>query len=399
MSIMTLVTDEAKCSGCGACMMACPVQAITMEADAFGHPYPRIIEDLCIECGKCVSVCDFSKNAENRKPLRAYAAAGKNDTLVKNSASGGVFATLAVEHVAHGGKVAGAVMDLADGRADVYHLLSDKMEDLRRMQGSKYVQSEAWRCYRNVIKSVRAGERVLFSGTPCQVAAVKRLTGNPDNLITVDLVCHGVPSKKMMNDYLSIVAKRFGGKVRQFSFRDKSCAKHYCARVDIAGKKKGIWLRSHYLSFYKYFLESEICRESCYACPYASLSRVSDITVGDYWGVELFHNVPSGNDWSCVLVNTGKGNAFLEAYGAGLTLVPTEAEWIARNNRQLVAPSQKGNKRKDILQNYRKGGYASVEADFMQGFGGVIPFYIKMLKNRYANLKARKVVKNCKYED
>lgn len=396
MSIITLASDEAKCAGCGACMTVCPVQAISMETDAYGHLFPRIRENTCIQCGKCMAVCDFSKPAETGKPIKAYAASGKDDRLVKNSASGGVFATLANAACADGICIAGAVMDIADGQADVYHLLSNKKEDLQRMQGSKYVQSDAWRCYDAVIRSIKSGERVLFSGTPCQVAAIKALTGDPQNLITVDLVCHGVPSQRMLNDYLRILKKRFGGTVQQFSFRDKSCGKNFCARIDIA-KKKNIWLRSHYLSFYRYFLEGETYRESCYACPYATMGRTADITIGDYWGVEQFHDVPSGKAWSCVLVNTEKGNAFLETYGAGMTLIPTEAEWIARNNKQLTAPSVKGKNRERILKKYTQGGYAAVEKDFVAYNGGKIRFFWRSLKNRHINQKMQ--AKKCKYED
>ena len=397
MSVIMLASDEAKCAGCGACSAACPVQAISMEMDIYGHAFPKIHEDMCIQCGKCVGVCDFVKPFETNQPLKAYAATGKDDDVVKYSASGGVFATLADAARIDGVNIAGAVMDITGGQADVYHLLSDKKEDLQRMQGSKYVQSEAWRCYQEVIQRVKAGERVLFSGTPCQVAAIKKLTGDPENLITMDLVCHGVPSQKMLNDYLHILAKRFGGNVRQFLFRDKSCEKNYCAKINITGKRKSIWLRSHYLSFYTYFLGGEISRESCYACPYATTKRISDITIGDYWGIEQFHNVPSDKAWSCVLVNTEKGNAFLDAYGAGLTLVSTQTEWVARNNRQLIGPSLKGEKRKEILKRYTEGGYLSVEADFVRYLGGTIPFYWRMLKNRYANQKMQ--VKKCKNEN
>lgn len=396
MNSLTLVSEEAKCAGCGACMTACPVQAISMKRDLYGHPFPEICENICIQCGKCVTVCNFIKPGESTKTQKAYAATGKNIRLVNKSASGGVFATLAAAACADGVKIAGAVMDLTEGQADVYHLLSNKKEDLQRMQGSKYVQSEAWRCYDAVIQSLKAGQRVLFSGTPCQVAAIKRLTGDPQNLITMDLVCHGVPSQQMLNDYLSILAKRFGGKVQQFVFRDKSCKKDYCARIDTSAKKK-IFLGSHYLSFYKYFLEGEIYRESCYACPYATMQRGSDITIGDYWGVEQFHDVPSNKKWSCILVNTEKGETFLSSYGADMILIATEPKWIAQNNRQLVAPSTKGTKRETILKQYRQGGYPAIEANFVAHFGGKMRFFWRNLKNQYANQKMR--VKKCENED
>lgn len=406
MKTITLVKDDAKCAGCGACMTACPVQAISMEMNTFGHLYPKISADLCIQCGKCVETCDFAKPTGKKMPLKAYAAAGKNDKLVHKSASGGVFATLAAGCLASGGKIAGAVMDFAGGQANVYHILSSTGEDLGRMQGSKYVQSKAWRCYQDVVQAVSSGEEVLFSGTPCQVAAVKKLTGDPDNLITVDLVCHGVPSEKILNEYLQILSKRFGGSIVGFQFRDKSCDKQFCAKINVAERKRSYILRSHYLSFYKHFLEGEIYRESCYACPYASMERVSDITIGDYWGIEAFHGaditsgrMPHREDWSCVLVNTGKGKNFLEKHSQHLALYPTQAEWIAQNNQQLRSPSLKGEKRDAILDNYSKGGYGAVEAQFVRSFGGPVLYYLKMLKNLRANQKSQKVEKKCQHED
>ena len=396
MSIITLALDEAKCAGCGACMTVCPIQAISMEMDVYGHLFPKIHENTCIQCGKCMAVCDFAKPAKTEKTIKAYAALGKDGRLVKNSTSGGVFATLANAACADGVYIAGAVMDIVDGQADVYHLLSDKEEDLQRMQGSKYVQSEAWRCYDAVIQRIKSGKQVLFSGTPCQVAAIKALTGDPQNLITMDIVCHGVPSQRMLNDYLTILKKWLGGKVWHFLFRDKSCDKNFCARIDIVGKKS-VWIGSQHLSFYRYFLEGETYRESCYACPYATASRVSDITIGDYWGIEQFHEVALSRSWSCVLVNTEKGNDFLLNYGEDLTLQPTQADWIAQNNKQMTAPSIKGKNRERILEKYRQGGYAAVEADFISHNGGKIRFFWRLLKNRHANQK--KQAKKCKYED
>ena len=398
MSPMTLVKDAANCSGCGACMTVCPTQAITMEADQYGCLYPRIDENACVQCGKCMGVCGYQKPVSGAKPFAAYAAAGNNDALVQESASGGVFASLAKGCLADGGVIAGAVLDCAESHADVYHVLSDRMEDLHRMQGSKYVQSEAWRCYRDILQAVKAGKTVLFSGTPCQVVAVKQLTGDPENLITMDLVCHGVPPVQMLNDYMKILGKWFGGRITQFRFRDKSSPKNFCARIGLRKKKREscFLLRSQYISFYKFFLDGSIHRENCYCCPHASLERVADITIGDYWGIDAFHGadiaggrMPSRKDWSCVLVNTEKGARFLERYADELYLVPTEVSWVAQNNQQLNRPSEKNEKRDMLLQNYVQSGYGAVEASFIKGFGGSIPFYWRMLKNLRVYKKAK----------
>ena len=154
------------------------------------------------------------------------------------------------------------------------------------------------------------------------------------------------------------------------------------------------YLQSRFLSFYQYFLNGSIFRENCYSCPYAGLERISDLTVGDYWGIEEAHasQFESGemerrSDWSCLLVNTEKGRGFLEAHGAGLTLVPSEAQWIARKNRQLNAPMEKPARREKILAAYGRGGYREVEKDYIKANGGTARFHWQMLKNLRRNGK------------
>ena len=382
--------DQADCSACGACITVCPKQAVSMAADETGCLYPRIDPALCIQCGACQRVCGYGKTELN-PPMEAYAAVGREEVLVRSSASGGVFATLAKRCMADGGLTAGAVMDL-DGTMTVRHIITDDPAQLPRLQGSKYVQSEAWQCYEDVRAALKQGRTVLFSGTPCQVAAVKRLTGDPGNLITMDLICHGVPPKQLLAEFLEILERRLGSKIRGFSFRDKSCGKAFCARIDM--ERGSRYLQSRFLSFYKLFLQGAIYRENCYHCPYARMERCSDLTVGDYWGIEEAHaaqfrsgEMEQRSDWSCLLVNTKKGRRFLETCGGELTLVPTKPEWIARKNRQLNAPTEKPAHREQVLTAYRHGGYRKVENDYIKSNGGSLRFHWQMLKNLRRNGK------------
>ena len=382
------------CSACGACLAMCPVEAIQMEASAEGFLYPVIQEDKCVRCGKCANVCALRATEERHQPLEAYAAVGSNEDLVRNSASGGVFASLATQCVQQGGLVAGAVMDADGENIQVYHCLTDQLEGIGPMQGSKYVQSDAWKCYKELIKAVRQGKQVLFTGTPCQVSAVKRITGDPDNLITMDLVCHGVPSLQMLNDYVKILNRRFCGKTKQIAFRDKTTGKSYTARIDmVCGKSsKSVYLRAHSLSYYKFFLEGKVQRDSCYACPYACLGRISDITVGDYWGVEkhlsgevIERNTKKKTHWSCLMVNTPKGKAFLERYGQMLYRSPSKATHIAEANQQLNAPSKRPMDRENLLNLYREKGYNGIEKSFLCESGGKARYFWRTLKEMYRN--------------
>lgn len=395
-----LVESSAKCSGCGACMAVCHKQAITMRPGENGCLYPVIDGEKCVRCGKCLRICEYAGGAVGGNlPRAVYAAAGKEADLVRSSASGGVFATLAMAWMQAGGLVAGAVMD-CDGGAKVYHVLSDKAEDVRRMQGSKYVQSDAWRCYGDVQAALKAGKRVLFSGTPCQTAAIRALTGNPEQLLTVELICHGVPPQMMLDEYVRILSKRFGGKLTGFTFREKRVPKSFCARMDIQrGKKvRSLYLRSHELSLYKYFLEGAIYRENCYTCPYAREERGSDLTIGDFWGVERYHqdDFASGAmekrpDWSCILVGSTKGEALLKQHGIAMTLHPSRLEWAAAENHQLRRPAQKPASRSEVLRLYQTGGYSAVEDDFIHKNGGRIRYFLRMMKQLRRN---RRLIKD-----
>lgn len=390
MELGALVKNPSSCCGCGACLSACPRQAISMQTDSHGCKYPKIDPVKCIDCGLCVRICQYTAPMDGKIPMKTYAAVGSCEDTVMNSASGGVFASLAESFISKGALVAGVVMDCSNSQADVYHLLSGDKSDLCRMQGSKYVQSDAWRSYYEIREALNSGKKVLFSGTPCQVAAVKKITGNPENLMTVDLICHGVPPLQMLNDYLKILSKWLRGEITAFRFREKFCSKQYTAGIYVrkGRKTERVLIKSSLLSFYKHFLDGVFHRENCFSCPYAENHRVSDITIGDYWGVEEFHaeelhsgKMPRRNDWSCVLVNTEKGERLLQDYGKALMLYPSKLEWVAVNNQQLKRPASKGKKRERLLEMYKKLGYKAVEAEFVRENGGRLRFIWRTTRN------------------
>lgn len=396
---INLISDVGQCSGCGACMAVCPKAAITMQEAADGCVYPVIDHENCIRCGKCVQICDFHQPETLRGPLGAWAAAGRDVALVKRSASGGIFAALAMRWIAEGGLVAGAVMDVETQGVKVYHILSDKAEDVRRMQGSKYVQSDAWRCFADVTVALRGSRNVLFSGTPCQVAAIRRLTGDPDNLTTIDIICHGVPPQRLLSGYVSCLAKRFRGRVVGISFRDKDGSSRYCARIDVQGRKglRTLRLRSSDLSYYRHFLQGVIFRENCYNCPYAGLARAGDLTIGDYWGVEKRHaqafaagDMPLRADWSCILAASPKGQRLLHTHGADLMLYVSEPEWVAEDNQQLNHPVRKPSDRDKIHAAWAQGGYEAVEEAFIRDMGGRLRYRLRLMKSLHCHSKVLK---------
>lgn len=391
-----LVLDAAECSGCGACMYVCPKGAITMQEASKGSLFPVITQEKCIGCGRCVQQCTYRQPKKLCVPLAAYAAVAKDRSLVQNSASGGMFAALARSWLQSGGMVAGAVMDCSQS-VQVYHVLTDRCEDLYRMQGSKYVQSDAWRCYQAVKEALANGKQVLFSGAPCQVAAIRQLTGNPEHLTTIDLICHGVPPVKMLDDYVRLLNKRFHGKVESIRFRDKLLKRSFTASLDVryGKKRRRFYLRSHELSFYKHFLEGANYRENCYSCPFARLERVSDLTIGDYWGIRKQHGddlangrMPEVDDWSCVLVNTEKGSRLLALHAQEISIYASRPEWVAEENHQLQHPTPIPKGRNELLNIYEQDGYEGVETAFVKARGGWLKYHLRLCRQLWRNHRA-----------
>ena len=394
LEINGLGKNACKCTGCGACAFICPVGAIEMQPDDMGAKQPVISGEKCVHCGKCMQMCSKIEAMNGVQPAAAYAAFGSDAQMIQTSASGGVFAMLASDWIHTGGLVAGAVMELDQSGVKVHHILSDNEKDLKRMQGSKYVQSDAFACYDAVAKALKAGKRVLFSGTPCQTAAIRALTGDPDNLTTIDLICHGVPPVSMLNEYLIILAKRLRVKIKGLVFRDKALRKNYVMRVDAlkGNKERSYYFSAKDLSYYKLFLSASIQRESCYHCPYASLNRCADITIGDYWGIEKAHEaeltsgaMPKRNDWSCILVNSSKGQQLIDNHSDMLNLYPSSAQWAAQSNEQLNAASRKPENRETLLALYRKKGYKAIDDAFVQDCGGRGRYMLRLMRNMYRN--------------
>ena len=392
MNTIILNKELTKCCGCGACAEACPSHAITMQANAHGFVYPVMDDVACVRCGKCVQVCSALNGVCSNVPMAAYAAVGANKQLVNRSASGGIFASLAEAFLQQGGMVAGAVLDCTDNGVAVYHILTENLDDLKRIQGSKYVQSDAWRCFCDVRSALKAGRRVLFSGTPCQVAAIRKFIGDHDNLYTIDLICHGVPSQQMLSAYTRILGKRLGGKIEQLCFRDKTTGKDYLARIEIKNRLQPHRVNARYLSFYAMFLGGQISRDSCYACPYTNVQRVGDITLGDYWGIREHHGdeistgvMPQERAWSCMLVNTQKGKKLCDQFGNNLLLFASRLEWVASHNEQLNHPCAYPEERTALMKLYEQGGYPALEKRFIQKNGGMLRYYWRVIKNLYQN--------------
>lgn len=340
---MLQVTDKQDCCGCHACTSVCARQCIAMQEDNEGFLYPVVDEATCTDCGLCEKVCPVINQDEPRKPLKVYAAKNRNEEIRRQSSSGGIFTPLAESVIREGGVVFGAKFDTD---WNVIHAWTDTIEGIADFRGSKYVQSTIGNTYREAREFLKQGRKVLFSGTPCQIAGLRKfLRKEYVNLLAVDVVCHGVPSPLVWRKYLEetrekLRAERDAGKntvssslmdlpvITGISFRDKTHG----------WKKYGFFLRYAAFKaaenslpvpandsertllqpfpenvFMKGFLSNLYLRPSCYACSSRTGKSGSDITIADFWGVQNYY--PEFDDdrgVGLVLVNTDRGRKAYE---------------------------------------------------------------------------------------
>lgn len=347
------VSDLANlsCSGCGLCVNICTKSAITLQPDKIGFLRPVVDEQTCVDCGLCIKQCIINNPAELSNPKETFAAVRVDKEKVSMSSSGGVFAAFA-ESVLDKGNwyVAGSILD---DSISAVHALVNKKEELTPLYGSKYVQSEVGNVYNETKARLTEGCKVLFSGTPCQIAAVKRFTKNHPNLYTIEVICHGVANNKMFNSYLDKY-KREG--IKKFYFRDKGQGWSFNNKIVYKdGSEKKV---NHRMSSYMtYFLNGETYRESCYHCPYAKPERGADITIGDFWGIirkraDLKESIDIEKGVSCLLINTSKGKQLVEE--ADIELYPVAYEDIKDGNEPLNHPSIHTQERTAILDEWSK---------------------------------------------
>lgn len=378
-----LFEEKEDCCGCGACMNICPKKAIHMVEDKDGYLYPEIDQYLCVQCGKCKSVCVYQNGMQRSAPIQVKAAMNLNTDQLNKSSSGGIFSVLAESVLEKKGVVYGAGYSRKDSELIVKHLRIDSFDTLKLIQGSKYTQSVIDDAYSLVKRDLISGSKVLFSGTPCQVAGLKGFLGREyENLYTVDVICHGVPNQRQFSSFIKYFEKKYGGKVEALSFRDKAHGwSDYYIRADI--RKKNGSLKTKYIycktsAYYWYFLNSDIFRKNCYSCPYANKLRVGDITLGDFWGIEKVHSeLFNKENWknglysgiSCVLVNTAKGEELYQMCQEKISSETSFFERAAQENGQLKHPSIISEQRKQILNIWREYGYEKVQKDFRSKMG------------------------------
>ncbi len=347
---MNIELQREQCTGCTACVSSCPKSCITMVEDSEGFLYPKVDTELCIDCGKCLRICPIQVN-QSHEIKKGFAVSGKDEAAIRKSSSGGVFAIAAryVIDCLHG-YICGAVLD---DDLKLHHIVSNNSEDIPRMQGSKYIQSELNDCISTIKTLISQNQYVLFCGTPCQVAGLHSALGDSQFLYTMDLICHGTPSSRKFREYMY---KFYGRKdYSNFLFRVRS--KHaltnfaYARYLEPEEKAPIPILMSDKDPFYKAFLDGHSYRNSCYTCQYASPNRIGDITIGDCSNTSAYTAL-MGKPVSTVLINTDQGEKFWEQISRLFYCCDAELEIEIKLNKQLHRPVPISDLRDDIYKDF-----------------------------------------------
>lgn len=394
---MKEICPKNKCTGCEACANVCAHMAITMKPDSSGYKYPSIDINKCVDCGICQKLCPSLSLNQRYYPLTSLAVTTKQESDTLSSASGGAASLLSREVIRQGGVVYGC-----DGTniRDVHHTRISTLEGVEQLKGSKYVQSAINDIYRQIRTDLLAGIKVLFIGTPCQVAGLFGFLRYKiyENLYTVDLVCHGVPSQQMLNDNIDYYTENKGD----------SCRVHFREKLI-----KGIDAKNNsiYRIIFGWFFQNELCmtkpifrsykedpymlgfisgltfRPNCYECRYASVARIADLTLSDYWGLSNNVGFDKGKGVSNILINTLHGQTLWNQSKADAVYVERPLVEAIRGNGQLLAPSMCHAEHERFVRLYPSIGFkAAIEQCSKQ--------YLRKLKIREILINLKKFVKS-----
>ena len=352
---MIQIHNKKDCSGCSACANVCPKNCIKMERDDMGFAYPVVDTSVCIGCGRCETVCPILNPAQENSPLSVIGAKNRDEAVRSASSSGGTFFELAKAVILRGGAVYGCALD-----TDLVarHVKVESVDDLSALRSSKYVQSDVGATYREVKAALMDGREVLYSGTPCQIAGLKNYLGKEyDGLLLVDVLCHGVPSPGVFEDYLNYLGEKFGSKPVSVNFRNKEKSwKRLYFEVKFENGKR-YFTFCGYDRYMSMFLNNIPLRPSCYDCRFTTVNRQGDITLGDFWGIG--RKYPERDDdkgISLIIANTEKG---AKAYGEIADKFDTfesDIETAKAGQKTLSSPTSKNPKHEEFYSLYAEKG-------------------------------------------
>lgn len=375
---MLEVINKNKCTGCTACSTMCPKNAISMVRSSDGFLYPVIDNSKCIDCGLCRKKCPVLNTDTNDSLNECFVGYSKDDEILKHSSSGGIFTEIANYILENDGIVIGASFD----QNKLKHIAVTKKSDIVKLQGSKYLQSDLNNIFSYVKKNIK-DKKILFVGTPCQVAGLKAIIKNNDNLFCMDVICHGVPSPKLFEKYVAELEKVNNDELLNYDFRDKSTGWDTYSNTMVF-KNKTISQRSNVNDYMNLFLSDVALRESCYDCNFKLGNKYSDITLGDFWGVKnCYPEMYNNKGVSAIVVNTENGLKLFHEISNNLYFKKCTIEDIVSGNGSL----QMSSKRPKIRKNF---------------FNQLDSLSISQLANKYCRkgfvkriyVKTKRVIKN-----
>lgn len=361
---MNEICQFESCCGCMACVQACAHKAISIERDKEGFERPVIHQEICVNCGLCKDVCPINSKPKSNKPIKVFSGWSNDESIRLNSSSGGAFVEIAKAILADGGVVFGCALNEA---FQAEHIYVESIEDLRKLlTGSKYVQSHIGNSYRAAYSFLREGRKVLFSGTPCQIAGLKKyLRKEYSNLYTVDLICHGVPSPLIYNDYIDYMKRVYDMKITDIKFRRKKYSWIFfnmaIEGVNNKTNDKFSYIGKYYQDPYiRGFLRDYFLRPSCHQCQFTSVNRYTDFTIADWWGYKRQKGEKRDFERkgvSLLLLNTEASLTLLQSLKQNMKLRERTLEEAMKTNISLSRPFPPSKQRAAFWEDYAENGF------------------------------------------
>lgn len=346
---MKEVISKNKCTGCTACKNICPKKAISMQKDEEGFMYPVIDQAKCINCGLCKKTCPVINTIENKSLNKCYVGYSKNEEIRLKSSSGGIFTSIANYILENDGIVIGAAFDENN---KLRHIAISNQDGLEKLRGSKYLQSDLNEIFSFIKENIKLN-KILFVGTPCQVAGLKAFIKNDyNNLICIDVICHGTPTPKLFDKYVKELEQK-NGKLINYSFRDNSSGWDTYSN-SMTYKDKTIVERNYKNKYMKLFLTNLALRKSCYNCNFKLGNKYSDITLGDFWGVKNYYPEMYNNSGvSCIIINTEFGMQVFKKIKEQIDYKECNLNEILENNSSLNKSCLLPNEREQFINDMK----------------------------------------------
>lgn len=385
------ILNKKDCTGCRACEQICPVKAISMKEDDEGFITPKVDEERCIKCGLCKKTCgqiDRFYNKNNLEERKFLGVRPKEKEIAKNSTSGGIAYLISKMVIEENGIVFGSAYD--ENLMPYQKYVKDKKE-LQQLRGSKYVTSDTKKTFSQVKEFLEEGKKILYIGVPCQIGGLKKfLKKDYENLYTIDIICHGVPSQKIFKKYLENEEKKLREKIISYTARSKSkvaWGMGYCAEIKTKNKIK--YKKADFDPYYTAFLKGKVNRECCYECKYANLD--GDITLGDLWGIEQFdYDFYDKNGVSLAIVNTIKGEKIFNKVKNLVEYRQYNEQQVTKFNGNLKHPTTRPQNREIIYKQLDEMSFEEYSKKYLANknklkyvLKDIMPKQIKVLYKKY----------------